>query len=220
MRASRSSGSSSPESSVATSMPLMKLDLFGAAYQDQDQDSVCAITTATSTNASSQQPSEAASSVPPRLLPLRSVGKLPPQQGAIGGRSMCATRSPAHEQPLELARVAQWKLELMMSADAKRPAAAPFPSAALDCLRSPFSCSCSSWICSRNHPDHAPPARTCAQPYGGLLGQPPEALSECYRDAASVCVFITAVPITKLFAGGGGGYWSTCAMRDDKPRPV
>jgi hypothetical protein len=34
------------------------------------------------------------------------------------------------------------------------------------------------------------------------------------------CVFITAVPITKLFAGGGGGYWRTCAMRDDEPRPV
>jgi len=24
----------------------------------------------------------------------------------------------------------------------------------------------------------------------------------------------------KLFAGGGGGEWRTCAMRDDKPRPV
>ncbi len=36
----------------------------------------------------------------------------------------------------------------------------------------------------------------------------------------SVCVFITAGPITKLFAGGGGGEWTTCAMIDDEPRPV
>ncbi len=35
-----------------------------------------------------------------------------------------------------------------------------------------------------------------------------------------VCVFITAGPITKLFARGGGGEWRTCAMRDDEPRPV
>ena len=28
----------------------------------------------------------------------------------------------------------------------------------------------------------------------------------------SVCVFITAGPITKLFAGGGGGEWTTCAQ--------
>ena len=27
-------------------------------------------------------------------------------------------------------------------------------------------------------------------------------------------------PITKLFAGGGGGEWRTCAMRDDEPRTV
>ncbi len=26
-----------------------------------------------------------------------------------------------------------------------------------------------------------------------------------------ICVFITAGPITKLFAGGGGGEWTTCA---------
>jgi len=39
--------------------------------------------------------------------------------------------------------------------------------------------------CSRHRPDHATPARTCAQPYAGLLGQPPEALPECNRDAAS-----------------------------------
>ena len=32
-----------------------------------------------------------------------------------------------------------------------------------------------------------------------------------------VCVFITAGPITKLFAGGGGGEWTTCAMIDDEP---
>jgi hypothetical protein len=30
-------------------------------------------------------------------------------------------------------------------------------------------------------------------------------------------VFITAGPITKLFAGGGGGEWTTCAMIDDEP---
>jgi hypothetical protein len=34
-------------------------------------------------------------------------------------------------------------------------------------------------------------------------------------------VFIGAVPITKLFAwGGGGGQWRTCATRDYEPRPV
>ena len=38
--------------------------------------------------------------------------------------------------------------------------------------------------------------------------------------AFAVCVFITAGPITKLFAGGGGGEWTTCAMIDDEPRPV
>jgi hypothetical protein len=31
-----------------------------------------------------------------------------------------------------------------------------------------------------------------------------------------VCVFITAGPITKLFAGGGGGEWRTCDMRDEQ----
>ena len=35
-----------------------------------------------------------------------------------------------------------------------------------------------------------------------------------------VCVFITAGPSTKLFAWGGGGYWRTCATRDDEPRLV
>jgi hypothetical protein len=35
-----------------------------------------------------------------------------------------------------------------------------------------------------------------------------------------VCVFITAGPSTKLCAWGGGGYWGTCATRDDEPRPV
>jgi hypothetical protein len=50
------------------------------------------------------------------------------------------------------------------------------------------------------------------------------------------CVFIAAVPITKLFGGGGclllqdlvqnclhgggGGYGRKCATRDDEPRPV
>ncbi len=40
------------------------------------------------------------------------------------------------------------------------------------------------------------------------------------QDPSDVCVFITAGPITKLFAGGGGGEWTTCAMIDDEPRPV
>ena len=40
------------------------------------------------------------------------------------------------------------------------------------------------------------------------------------RFGPGVCVSITAGPITKLFAGGGGGEWRTCAMRDDEPRPV
>jgi hypothetical protein len=35
-----------------------------------------------------------------------------------------------------------------------------------------------------------------------------------------VCVFITAGPSTKLFTWEGGGYWGTCATRDDEPRPV
>jgi len=48
--------------------------------------------------------------------------------------------------------------------------------------------------------------RTCAR-----LGRP---------RTEDVCVFITAGPITKLFAGGGGGEWTTCAMIDDEPRPV
>jgi hypothetical protein len=34
------------------------------------------------------------------------------------------------------------------------------------------------------------------------------------------CVFITAVPITKLLASGGGGEWRTCATRDYEPRPM
>ena len=33
----------------------------------------------------------------------------------------------------------------------------------------------------------------------------------------SVCVFITAGPITKLFAGGGGGEWTTCAGTREEP---
>ncbi len=36
-------------------------------------------------------------------------------------------------------------------------------------------------------------------------------------DARDLCVFIAAGPSTKLFAGGGGGYWRTCATRDDEP---
>jgi hypothetical protein len=37
----------------------------------------------------------------------------------------------------------------------------------------------------------------------------------------AIVVFITTVPITKLFAGGGGGeQWRTCATRDYEPRPV
>ncbi len=35
-----------------------------------------------------------------------------------------------------------------------------------------------------------------------------------------MCVFITTVPITKLFAWGGGGRWKTCAARDDEPGPA
>ncbi len=47
-----------------------------------------------------------------------------------------------------------------------------------------------------------------------------EGASVCVFIRAHVCVFITAGPITKLFAGGGGGEWTTCAMIDDEPRPV
>jgi len=44
----------------------------------------------------------------------------------------------------------------------------------------------------------------------------------CVDESAhhALCVFITAGPITKLFAGGGGGELTTCAMIDDEPRPV
>ena len=38
--------------------------------------------------------------------------------------------------------------------------------------------------------------------------------------AHPMCVFITAVPITKLFACVGGEQWSTCATRDYEPRTV
>ena len=49
----------------------------------------------------------------------------------------------------------------------------------------------------------------------------PEGWNETKREGlVYVCVFITAGPITKLFAGGGGGEWTTCAMIDDEPRPV
>jgi hypothetical protein len=43
---------------------------------------------------------------------------------------------------------------------------------------------------------------------------------QCRYRQVCVCVFITAGPVIKLFAGGGGGEWRTCAMRDDEPRPV
>jgi hypothetical protein len=47
---------------------------------------------------------------------------------------------------------------------------------------------------------------------------PPHGMSRC---TCIKCVFITAVPITKLFAwGGGGGQWRTCAKRDYEPKPV
>ena len=39
-------------------------------------------------------------------------------------------------------------------------------------------------------------------------------------DVPFLCVFITAGPSTKLFACVWGGYWRTCATRDDEPRPV
>ena len=35
-----------------------------------------------------------------------------------------------------------------------------------------------------------------------------------------VCVFITTAPNTKLCTCVGGGYWRTCATRDDEPRLV
>ena len=47
-----------------------------------------------------------------------------------------------------------------------------------------------------------------------------EEKGERERELVKVCVFITAVPITKLFARGGGGKWRTCATRDYEPRPV
>ncbi len=45
-------------------------------------------------------------------------------------------------------------------------------------------------------------------------------ISKHFGVCVFVSVFITAGPITKLFAGGGGGEWTTCAMIDDEPRPV
>jgi hypothetical protein len=44
--------------------------------------------------------------------------------------------------------------------------------------------------------------------------------SETGKDLLYVCVFITVGPSTKMCAWGGGGYWGTCATRDDEPRPV
>ena len=49
---------------------------------------------------------------------------------------------------------------------------------------------------------------------------PRAAASRQCQSVFITCVFITAGPITKLFAGGGGGEWRTCATRDDEPRPV
>jgi hypothetical protein len=40
------------------------------------------------------------------------------------------------------------------------------------------------------------------------------------RSHTQYVMFITAGPSTKLFAWGEGGYWRTCATRDDEPRPV
>ncbi len=44
----------------------------------------------------------------------------------------------------------------------------------------------------------------------------------CYERLRVLCVFITAVPITKLFArgGGGNGGHDSCATRDYEPRPM
>jgi hypothetical protein len=44
--------------------------------------------------------------------------------------------------------------------------------------------------------------------------------AQAVRITMCVCVFITAGPSTKLYAWGGGGYWETCATRDEEPRPV
>jgi len=58
----------------------------------------------------------------------------------------------------------------------------------------------------------------------GQMGRPWTTRSQCAahhgENHGGLCVFITAGPITKLFAGGGGGEWTTCAMIDDEPRPV
>ena len=50
--------------------------------------------------------------------------------------------------------------------------------------------------------DITPQRRACE--YSSQL---PKSLEYC------VCVFITAGPMIKLFAGGGGGEWRTCAMQ-------
>ncbi len=39
-------------------------------------------------------------------------------------------------------------------------------------------------------------------------------------DITHSCVFIAAGPSTKLFAWGVGGFWRTCATRDDEPSPL
>ena len=54
----------------------------------------------------------------------------------------------------------------------KLPAAAPLPSAAIDCMQPDqlaVPVAPGFGPCSRHRLDRAPPARICAQPYGGLL---------------------------------------------------
>ncbi len=50
----------------------------------------------------------------------------------------------------------------------------------------------------------------------------PSARVVCVYEFRCVCVFITAVPITKLFAGGGGVESGGHVLRetDYEPRPV
>jgi hypothetical protein len=61
--------------------------------------------------------------------------------------------------------------------------------------------------------------QTKHKPLFPFQAAPPQRFTAALR-RFGVCVFITAGPITKLFAGGGGGEWRTCAMRNDEPRPV
>jgi hypothetical protein len=77
------------------------------------------------------------------------------------------------------------------------------------------ACRAGSLAGDRFRPLTAPPARLSAP-------LPDMFLAFCASKfyLGCVCVFITAGPITKLFAGGGGGEWRTYAMIDDEPRPV